>query len=576
MNDSLGLPCEPRADILPRLLLLLLGILVLASCQPRGDEIGPCGYVEASPPQDAQVLIGEKASFQVGLTLSDAIRPTFQWRRSDDGGRTWTDIAGANQIVYEIGHTELRDNGAMFQVFVDFCGATPTSDGQRTYGPATLTVLTAPLPSFDLVVAPSSLSVQQGSVQNASVAVVRNAGFDNVPVSFSASGAQPGISLTFSPNPAGGDASTVSVAAELTTPVGTYTVDIVGRGTPSTGTDVVRTASLTVAVTAAGTNPPPPPPPTADFSISLNPASIAIEQTAIAAVDVAINRSFGFSDPVSFAVSGVPPGAFARFDPPTPTSGNLKRLVLTAQSTASPGTATITVTATGGGLSRTATLTVDITPGVQYCPYGALADSFVSPPITDGSPGVSQVLRVSSSTLQQAAKPYLAFDVNGIAPSFFKVELVMNLFANPGAVVSNSTRTVWVRGITDNADWYPSSISELAINWNNAPKNDTTQAYGFVGEGANSSDPSRVLGTIVVFHTHAPGAHYRVDVTDYVRWALGLNPGYSSFAGRDADGILTVMMSNNMIYAVGANDYTEFRSRDAAAECERPHLEVYQ
>lgn len=36
------------------------------------------------------------------------------------------------------------------------------------------------------------------------------------------------------------------------------------------------------------------------------------------------------------------------------------------------------------------------------------------------------------------------------------------------------------------------------------------------------------------------------------------------------------MMSNNKTYSVGANDYTEFRSREAQVECERPHLEVYQ
>jgi hypothetical protein len=345
--------------------------------------------------------------------------------------------------------------------------------------------------------------------------------------------------------------------------------------TQADGTDIVRTVGLTVNVISIGVSPPPPPP-AADFSIALSPASLTIEQNAIAAVDIAINRAFAFTEAVSFTVAGAPPGTLARFDPPTPTAGNSKRLILTTQSTARLGTVPIEITATGGGLTRSATLTAEITPGVQFCPLGALADSFVSPPITDGSPGVSQVLRVSSSTLQQAAKPYLAFDVSGIAPSFFKVELVMNLYANPGAVASDSTRTVWVRGITDNADWYLSSTSELGINWNNAPKNDTTQAYGFVGEGAASSDPARVLGSIVVFPSHAPGARYRVDVTDYVRWALGLNPGYSSFAARDADGILTVMMSNNRIYAVGANDYTEFRSREMPVECDRPHLEVYQ
>lgn len=498
----------------------------------------------------------------------------IQWQRSDDAGSIWTRIAGADQRVYVIAAAALPDNEALFRAHVQFCGDRAEV---HVLGPAKLTVLAHPLPSFELTATPTAVSVQQGSAGTTAITLTRNAGFAGLPVSLRASGGQPGIDVAFTPEPATGDSASARIAVGLTTPAGSYAVDVVGRGTPANGIDVVRTVTLTVTVTAVGSGPPPPPPPGPDFSISFGVASITVEQNAITAVDIAINRALGFGDAVSFAVAGAPPGTAAWFDPPTPTAGNTKRLVIMTQSTARLGTALISVTATAAGLTRSADLSVDITPGVQFCPLAALADSFVSPPISDGSPGVGQVLRVSSNRLEQTAKPYLAFDIKGIAQPFQKVELVLSLNANPGAAAANSTRTVEVYGITDDDDWNPLSLPETAIVWNNAPKNDTTTTNGFNGRGTASGNRVRLLGAIVVWPTDVPGALYRLDVTEYVRWALGLaTAGFGSdFAAFDADGVLTFMMANIFVYSAGGNDYSELRSRETALECDAPHLDVY-
>jgi hypothetical protein len=318
---------------------------------------------------------------------------------------------------------------------------------------------------------------------------------------------------------------------------------------------------------------------THDFDIAVPQSSFTLEQNAIISVDITVTRKPGFSDPIDFTASGVPPGAYTKFDPPPPSVGSSQRLLFTTQSTAQLGTYTITVVATAlpGGTTRTGTFPVTITAGAQYCPSAPIADAYVSPPVTDGSPGVSEVLRVESDGLQQAAKPYLAFDVRGIALPFDKVELVMALSANPGAVAAHSSRTVEVLGITDNNDWNPSTLAETAIDWNSAPKNDITRAIGFVGEGSSSANAARSLGTIVVSYADVSRQLYRVDVTDYVRWALAGNSSYSDFAASDADSVLTFMMATNILYyAGGVSDYAEFLSRETSAECERPHLEVYR
>ncbi len=69
---------------------------------------------------------------------------------------------------------------------------------------------------------------------------------------------------------------------------------------------------------------------------------------------------------------------------------------------------------------------------------------------------------------------------------------------------------------------------------------------------------------------------YRVDVTQYVRWALDPNTGYSSLAAIDADGILTFMLGNNLLFGGKLDNYTEFFSREAPDACDRPHLEVFR
>ena len=78
-----------------------------------------------------------------------------------------------------------------------------------------------------------------------------------------------------------------------------------------------------------------------------------------------------------------------------------------------------------------------------------------------------------------------------------------------------------------------------------------------------------------MFANHARGRLYRIDVTDFVRWAMDRNPACSAFAARDADGILTFMMGNDRQTSTGSSDYTLLLSRESAPECGRPHLEVY-
>lgn len=418
-----------------------------------------------------------------------------------------------------------------------------------------------------------TLSISPGTSCALLAGAHRSIGFSDA-IDFESAALPQGVSASFNPNPLVGNETQWLISADAQAPFSEHEVAVGGRAGART-----RSASLRLAVTAArdscatGSFAAAPVPQA--FSITLSAASLTQPQGEIGAIDITIDRSAGYLDEVRFSAGGAPPGTLVKFDPPTPALGNTKRMIVLTSPTAPLGLFDIDVTATGGGHIRTARLTLQVTSGAQFCPLTVVADTFASAFWSSAPP--SSILEVGSRDLARAAKPYLAFDISQIAPPFDKVELVVSLFSNDWAQADpDGTRTVVVRGITDNNDWNPSMLPEAALNWNNAPKNDTNSTHGFLDEGTTPAHSVRTLGFFTVFANHAQGRLYRIDVTDFVRWALERNPAYSAFAARDADGIVTFMMGNNRQTSIGSSDFTVLFSRESASLCGRPHLEVYQ
>ncbi|MBN2361120.1 MAG: hypothetical protein JXR83_16815, partial [Deltaproteobacteria bacterium] len=103
-------------------------------------------------PTSATVVAGAIASFAVVAAGSPA--PTLAWQRSDDGGTTWNDIAGATAASYTTDATVAGDDGAQFRAVAT------NRAGSATSAAATLTVHWAPSisqqPASQTVVAPAS------------------------------------------------------------------------------------------------------------------------------------------------------------------------------------------------------------------------------------------------------------------------------------------------------------------------------------------------------------------------------------------------------------------------------------
>lgn len=67
-------------------------------------------------PASVAVRVPDPATFTVAAGGSPA--PTHQWQRSDDGGTSWVDIAGATAPELTTSATTLNDSGALFRVRV--------------------------------------------------------------------------------------------------------------------------------------------------------------------------------------------------------------------------------------------------------------------------------------------------------------------------------------------------------------------------------------------------------------------------------------------------------------------------
>ena len=107
----------------------------------------------------------------------------------------------------------------------------------------TLVVTTVAAPNFSLSATPSSQTVVQGAATSYTVNITRTGGFTGG-VTLGVSGLPAGATGTFSPNPATGASSTLSVSTATTTPAGSFVLTITG-----VSGSLTRTTSVTLVVT---------------------------------------------------------------------------------------------------------------------------------------------------------------------------------------------------------------------------------------------------------------------------------------------------------------------------------------
>jgi hypothetical protein len=116
----------------------------------------------------------------------------------------------------------------------------------------------------------------------------------------------------------------------------------------------VSTKSYSVAIAAA---------PVANFSMSASPSSLSVAQGASGSSTITTAVSNGFNSAITLSASGQPSGVTVGFSPnpiAAPGSGTAN-MTMTVASGVAGGTYRITATGTGGGLTRSTTISLNVT-----------------------------------------------------------------------------------------------------------------------------------------------------------------------------------------------------------------------
>ncbi len=204
-------------------------------------------------------------------------------------------------------------------------------------------------PSFTISASPGSVSVQQGSNGSSTITTAVFGGFNSA-IALTASGQPSGVTVSFgtTPIPApGSGSSSMSILVGSTVTTGTYPITVEG-----TGGSLNETTTVTLTVTAAGTNP--------DFTISASPTSLTVNRGHSGSVTITTKVSGGFSSSIALSASGAPSGVSITFSPssiPAPGSGK-STMTITVSRRAGTSTHTITITGTGGGKTHTTTVSL--------------------------------------------------------------------------------------------------------------------------------------------------------------------------------------------------------------------------
>jgi hypothetical protein len=167
-----------------------------------------------------------------------------------------------------------------------------------------------------------------------------------------------------------------------------------------------------------------------NYALSLSPASVSVAQGSNASVTVTVSSQNGFASAVTLGCAGLPAGVTCSFSPasvtPPANGSTTSTLTLSANASATTGSATVAVNGTSGSLTRTANLGLTVT-GTS----GSVTVTFTSTGANDGrtweatetsntgggnvaSDTSGSALRVGDLTTDRAYRSVLSFDTSSL------------------------------------------------------------------------------------------------------------------------------------------------------------------
>ncbi|MCL4436366.1 MAG: hypothetical protein M1503_02390 [Thaumarchaeota archaeon] len=337
-----------------------------------------------------------------------------------------------------------------------------------------------PTSDFSLSVIPSLVTVQQGGTSSVSVTVASINGYSR-PVSLSVSGTAEGVAYSFQPGsgtPTFQSILTLTVSTS-STPAGIYSATVFGDD----GAGKVRSASFTLQVNS---------PLNQDFTLSVSPKTVTLQQGSAGSVSITLQPLNGYSGTVSLSASGFPPGAAYSFNPLSATPPFTSTLSINVGSTTSVGSYAVSILGSDGYLTHhdiftlqvlaQPDFTVSVTPNVISLNAGTSGTASVTVQSLNGYSG-SVILGLSG--LPYGA--YYSFNPSSGAPSFTSTLTINTGTANPGTYALTITGTGTSDYRIHTASFTLVIVSPFDFSTSVSP------ASGSVGQGGSISTAVTIL-----------------------------------------------------------------------------------
>lgn len=376
---------------------------------------------------------------------------------------------------------------------------------------------------FTLAAAPGTLSLIPGATGRLTLSSTATSSFSGT-IAVAVKDLPTGVTVspaTISVTPNNPVAITLMAASDAPATATAVQVSFVG----TSGT-LSHTATIQLTVSAVTPSGP-------DFAITATPDTVTVAQGAQSGeVQVAVTGSNGFSDDVTFTVSGLPAGVTVIPPSGTLQAGWMEPVVFVADATAPLGTTNVTITGTSGVLTHAATvaLTVSTPPPADFVDVALLPTSETIAVGSVGTvvvtatatPGYAGPINVSLQNLPTGvtATPSTAVVTPGVPQTF---TLVAGAAATPGT--STVTFLGQVNSVNGSAD-----LSLTVVNptnngldvpmWHNdiarsgliasettlTPANVTSASFGKQGivptDGAVDAQPLYLAGLTIGTQTH--------------------------------------------------------------------------
>ena len=248
---------------------------------------------------------------------------------------------------------------------------------------------------FTLTATPTTMQVQQGQNNSATLSVAVSSGF-NAPVALVISGMPSGVTASLGLKgfvAPGSGTSLITFEVGNTAVAGTYPITITATGLAQT-----QTATISLTITAIPLN----------CALTANPASLSMGIGAATNVTLSCpNRQGNFPAALALSVSGQPVGVTASFSTASMAPGTgSTTLTVISSSSAVAGSSTLVITATAAGFSKT--LNIPLTVSVPSTFTVATSTAAVS--MTQSA---SSVIQISSLHTGSFNSP-ITFSISGV------------------------------------------------------------------------------------------------------------------------------------------------------------------